>query len=97
MVHERFLRFLLTVVFACISIVGFDIALDNDISFPPFELPEACACISVSVLDEGLSSKQHEQQDPIARFLLISLFRLYSPSLIASTTPMKMMKIYRII
>ncbi len=66
-IHERLLRFILTVVFACISIVGFDMALDTDMSFPPLELPEACACISVSELDEGLSSKQHEQQEPIVR------------------------------
>jgi hypothetical protein len=67
MVHERLHRFLLTIVFACISIDGLDMALDTDISFPPFELPEACARISVSELDEGLSSKKHEQQEPIAR------------------------------
>jgi hypothetical protein len=66
MVHKRLLRFLLTVVFSCISIDGADIALETAISFPPFELP-ACACISVSELDEGLSSKKHEQQEPIAR------------------------------
>jgi hypothetical protein len=65
MIQERLLFFLLTIVFACISIDGLDMALDTDISFPPLELPEACARISVSELDEGLSSKQHEQQAPI--------------------------------
>lgn len=68
MVQERLLRFLLTVVFAWISIDGLDMALDTDTSFPPLvELPEACARISVSELNEGPSSKQHEQQAPIAR------------------------------
>ena len=67
MVQKNLFSFLLTVVFACISIEGLDMALDTDISFPPLELPEACARISVSEDDEGLSSKQHEQQAPIAR------------------------------
>jgi hypothetical protein len=66
MVQERVFLFLLTIVFSCISIDGLDMALDTDISFPPFELPEACARISVSEVDEGPSSKQHEQQAPIA-------------------------------
>jgi hypothetical protein len=65
MAQERLLLFLLTFVFACISIDGLDMALDTDTFFPPLELPEACAPISVSEVDEGLSSKQHEQQAPI--------------------------------
>jgi hypothetical protein len=66
MLQERALLFLLTIVFSCISIDGLDMALDTAISFPPLELPEACARISVSDVDEGLSSKKHEQQAPIA-------------------------------
>jgi hypothetical protein len=78
MVQEDLLSSFLTVVFACISIDGLDIALDTDISFPPLELPEACARISVSEVDEGLSSKKHEQQAPIIPILLSSLFSKYN-------------------
>jgi hypothetical protein len=81
--QERLTSYLLTVAFASTSIDGLDMALDIDTSFPPAEFPEGCARISVSVVEEGLSSRQHEQQAPIVIdiYLTVVSFQVSLPPL----------------